>query len=192
MFDVSSEIFAVPSNDTPAIVLAVSKAVAVAALPVVEPELPLTFPVTLPVTFPVIFPVTLPVIVPDAVIVPTQILGVPVKFDASDAVPVTLPVNGPLKALAVIVPVAVKSPPVFILNPLLFPSPSVIDCKDEANVPLSPTFINDVYVLLIELPVRLAIVQFFFKIFFQFYNIYFFYFISFHKTHPLNKLSLSG
>ena len=44
----------VPSNDTPPIVLAVSKAVAVAALPVVEPELPDTLPVTLPVTFTVI------------------------------------------------------------------------------------------------------------------------------------------
>ena len=41
---------AVPSNDTPPIVLAVSKAVAVAALPVVEPDDPETLPVTLPVT----------------------------------------------------------------------------------------------------------------------------------------------
>ena len=44
----------VPSKDTPPIVLAVSKAVAVAALPVVEPEVPETLPVTLPVTFAVI------------------------------------------------------------------------------------------------------------------------------------------
>jgi hypothetical protein len=36
--------------------------VAVAALPVQEPELPVTFPVTFPVTLPVTFPVTLPVI----------------------------------------------------------------------------------------------------------------------------------
>ena len=40
---------AVPSNDTPPIVLAVSKAVAVAALPVVEPDVPDTLPVTLAV-----------------------------------------------------------------------------------------------------------------------------------------------
>ena len=38
----------VPSNDTPPIFLAVSRAVAVAALPVVDPELPDTFPVTSP------------------------------------------------------------------------------------------------------------------------------------------------
>ena len=43
----------VPLKDTPPIVLAVSKAVAVAALPVVEPDVPDTFPVTLPVKFPV-------------------------------------------------------------------------------------------------------------------------------------------
>ena len=44
--------FALPSNETPPIVLAVSNAVAVAALPVVDPELPETLPVTLPVTLP--------------------------------------------------------------------------------------------------------------------------------------------
>ena len=38
----------VPSKLCPAIVLAVSNAVAVAALPVVDPELPDTLPVTLP------------------------------------------------------------------------------------------------------------------------------------------------
>jgi hypothetical protein len=42
-------IFPVPSKDTPPIVLAVSKAVAVAALPVVEPDVPDTLPVTLAV-----------------------------------------------------------------------------------------------------------------------------------------------
>ena len=41
-----------PSKDTPPIFLAVSNAVAVAALPVVEPDDPLTLPVTLPVRFP--------------------------------------------------------------------------------------------------------------------------------------------
>ena len=45
-------ISAVPSKDTPPIFLAVSNAVAVAALPVVEPDDPLTLPVTLPVRFP--------------------------------------------------------------------------------------------------------------------------------------------
>ena len=53
-----SEIFAEPSKETPAIVLAVSKAVAVAAFPVVDPDDPETLPVTLPVKFPVIVPST--------------------------------------------------------------------------------------------------------------------------------------
>ncbi len=57
--------FAVPSNDTPPIVRAVCKAVAVAAFPVDEPDEPVTFPVTLPVRFP-INPLVA-VIVPDVV-----------------------------------------------------------------------------------------------------------------------------
>ena len=140
MLDVVKLMFAVPSNDTPDIVLAVCNAVAVAAFPVVDPELPLTFPVTLPVTLPVKSPVTLPVIVPEAEIVPTEIFGVPVKFDAKLAVPVTLPVKGPLKAFAVTVPVAVKSPPVFNEIPAVLPAPSLMLCKAAAKVPLSPTF----------------------------------------------------
>jgi len=52
--------FAVPSKDPPPIFLAVSNAVAVAALPVVDPDVPLTFPVTFPVTLPVIFPAKVP------------------------------------------------------------------------------------------------------------------------------------
>jgi hypothetical protein len=56
----ASEIFAVPSNETPAIVRAVCNTVAVAALPVVLPLLPLTFPVTLPVRFPENVPVVVP------------------------------------------------------------------------------------------------------------------------------------
>ena len=43
---------AVPSKLTPPIFLAVSKAVAVAALPVQDPELPEALPVTLPVKAP--------------------------------------------------------------------------------------------------------------------------------------------
>lgn len=42
----------VPSKVTPLILRPVCKAVAVAALPVVEPEVPLTLPVTLPVRLP--------------------------------------------------------------------------------------------------------------------------------------------
>ena len=45
---VSVVILPVPSNDTPPIFLAVWRAVAVAAFPVVDPELPDTFPVTSP------------------------------------------------------------------------------------------------------------------------------------------------
>ena len=49
--------FAVPSNDTPPIVLAFASAVAVAALPVHDPDEPLVLPVTLPVKFPTTPPV---------------------------------------------------------------------------------------------------------------------------------------
>ena len=41
-----------PSKDTPPIVLAFASFVAVAALPVVDPDVPETLPVTLPVRFP--------------------------------------------------------------------------------------------------------------------------------------------
>ena len=51
-----SDMFAVPSNDTPAIVLAFANAVAVAALPVQDPEEPEALPVTLPVSEAVIVP----------------------------------------------------------------------------------------------------------------------------------------
>ncbi len=54
--DRATAIFAVPSNDVPPIVLAVANAVAVAALPVVLPDDPDVLPVTLPVKFPVIVP----------------------------------------------------------------------------------------------------------------------------------------
>ena len=52
MFTPGKSILPVPSKDTPPIFLAVAKAVAVAALPVVDPDVPLTFPVTFPVMFP--------------------------------------------------------------------------------------------------------------------------------------------
>ena len=71
--------FAVPSNDTPPIVLAVSNAVAVAALPVAEPALPETLPVTLPVTLPSKLATNVPVVT--------------VKF------PVLAPVNEPVPTL---------------------------------------------------------------------------------------------
>ena len=72
-------IFALPSNDTPPIVLAVSNAVAVAALPVAEPALPETLPVTLPVTLPSMLATNVPVVT--------------VKF------PVDEPVNEPVPTL---------------------------------------------------------------------------------------------
>ena len=50
--DKATAIFAVPSKDVPPMVLAVANAVAVAALPVVLPELPDVLPVTSPVTLP--------------------------------------------------------------------------------------------------------------------------------------------
>ena len=54
--------FDVPSNETPAMVLAFANAVAVAALPVVDPDEPDTLPVTLPVKPPTnVVAVTIPV-----------------------------------------------------------------------------------------------------------------------------------
>ena len=49
---VAGTMLAVPSNDVPPMFLAVANAVAVAAFPVVLPELPEVLPVTLPVRFP--------------------------------------------------------------------------------------------------------------------------------------------
>ena len=90
-------IAAEPSKSTPLIALAVANAVAVAALPVQEPEDPEAFPVKLPVTLPVTSPVRLPV-------------TSPVKLPVTS--PVTFPVNVPA-----IVPV-----PVIVgdVNDLLF------------------------------------------------------------------------
>ena len=47
-----SDMLPVPSKDTPAIVLALASAVAVAALPVQDPDEPDVLPVTLPVRAP--------------------------------------------------------------------------------------------------------------------------------------------
>ena len=51
--DRATAIFAVPSKLVPPIVRALARAVAVAALPVQDPDDPEVFPVTLPVRFPV-------------------------------------------------------------------------------------------------------------------------------------------
>jgi len=56
------DMFADPSKDTPAIVRAVANFVAVAALPVVDPDVPETLPVTFPVKAPTnVVAVTIPV-----------------------------------------------------------------------------------------------------------------------------------
>ena len=100
------EIFAVPSNETPAIVLAVSKAVAVAAFPEVS-----WFPEVLtPGKF--IFPVpsndTPPIF--RAVSRAVAVAAFPVQEpDEPEALPVTFPVSGPVKPSATKVPV--KVPP---------------------------------------------------------------------------------
>ena len=73
-------IFAEPSNDPPPIVLAVCNAVAVAELPVHEPEEPLAFPVISPV----ISPVNVPAIAPVPVIVgPVKVLFVNVCVEVN-------------------------------------------------------------------------------------------------------------
>ena len=74
--DRATAIFAVPSNEVPPIVLALASAVAVAALPVVEPEEPLVLPVTLPVKVPTNpVAVTLPVL--GLYVNPVSVAGIP-------------------------------------------------------------------------------------------------------------------
>ena len=75
---------AVPSNETPAMVLAVSKAVAVAAFPVVDPDDPETLPVTLPVNAPAN---------PVAVRTPDEELNVKFVPDFGPRLPVAAVVN---------------------------------------------------------------------------------------------------
>ena len=80
------EIFPVPSNETPAIVLADAKAVAVAASPEQLPELPDVLPVTLPVTLPCILPTKVPV---NLLFVESKVRPVPVFGSKSPAAAVT-------------------------------------------------------------------------------------------------------
>ena len=78
------DIFAVPSKETPAMVLAVSRAVAVAAFPVVDPDDPETLPVTLPVNAPAN---------PVAVSTPDEELNVKFVPDFGPRLPVAAVVN---------------------------------------------------------------------------------------------------
>ena len=87
--------FAVPSKDWPAIVLAVSNAVAVSALPVRSPViLPSTFATKVPVVI-----VRLPVLAPVNVPVPTINLSVdssnPIKAFALSPLSITIPISLP-------------------------------------------------------------------------------------------------
>tara|TARA_Y100001938_G_scaffold108197_1_gene147847 strand:+ start:97 stop:465 length:369 start_codon:yes stop_codon:yes gene_type:complete len=75
-----SDMFAVPSNDTPAIVRAFANAVAVAALPVQDPEEPDALPVRFPTNAPC--PNVIPAAAMVAVVVPSMlaiILPVPLS-----------------------------------------------------------------------------------------------------------------
>ena len=81
-----------PSKDTPPIVLAFASFVAVAALPVVDPDVPETLPVTLPVRFPIN---VVAVVVPDTLtfckkvafvlVLILSVLATPVSADPSIA-----------------------------------------------------------------------------------------------------------
>ena len=81
-----------PSKDTPPIVLAFASFVAVAALPVVDPDVPETLPVTLPVSFPMN---VVAVVVPDTLtfcrkvafvlVLILSVLATPVSADPSIA-----------------------------------------------------------------------------------------------------------
>ena len=67
------------------------------------------------------------------------------KVSVPDTVefPEILPLRSPTKLLAVIVPVAVKSPALFKLIPVSVPKPSEITCKLADNPSLSPTFSSE-------------------------------------------------
>lgn len=114
---------AVPSKLTPLIARGVCNAVAVAALPVVEPEdpdtLPVTLPVRLPVTLPDKFPVTLPVNAPvnpvfAVIVVPVIAEGVTPPITAPFIVPPVIAgeVSNLFESVCIAVSVAIVSPPI--------------------------------------------------------------------------------
>ena len=78
--------FDVPSKETPPIVLAFANAVAVAALPVVDPDVPETLPVTLPVRFPMN---VVAVVVPDTLTFCRKVAFVFVLMLSVTAIPVS-------------------------------------------------------------------------------------------------------
>ena len=84
MLALFSDILAVPSNDTPAIVLAFANAVAVAAFPEQDPDDPEVLPVTLPVKAPT-----------NVVVVSVLVLGLNDKpvSDSNPCVPVAPSTN---------------------------------------------------------------------------------------------------
>ena len=89
-------------NDTPPISLAVSNIVAVAALPVQDPDEPDALPVTLPVKAPLnVVAVTIPAI--DAA-APTILVT---SMDGEPLRPVAVPVKGPENPVAVATPVII-------------------------------------------------------------------------------------
>ena len=75
-----------PSKDTPPIVLAFASFVAVAALPVVDPDVPETLPVTLPVRFPIN---VVAVVVPDTLTFCKKVAFVFVLMLSVTAMPVS-------------------------------------------------------------------------------------------------------
>ena len=75
-----------PSKETPPIVLAFANAVAVAALPVVDPDVPETLPVTLPVRFPIN---VVAVVVPDTLTFCRKVAFVFVLILSVTAMPVS-------------------------------------------------------------------------------------------------------
>ena len=78
-------ILADPSKPTPPIVLEVASFVAVAALPVVDPDVPETLPVTLPVRFPIN---VVAVVVPDTLTFCRKVAFVLVLILSVTAIPV--------------------------------------------------------------------------------------------------------
>ena len=107
--------FDVPSKLVPPIVRAVSRAVAVAAFPVVDPDEPLTFPVTFPVIFPANVLVSTPV---DALYVrPPSVFGA--KSPVADS-------HSPTEQLESVVSATVIVPGTMLAVPLKLVPPIVL------------------------------------------------------------------
>ena len=128
---VAGTMFAVPSNDVPPMVLAVSSAVAVDAFPVTSPVI---LPVTFPVTSPVISPTNAVEVIDVApVTTPASTLIVPSNKIADPAAGSRL--IAPPESNVMVVPTASKVPSAVSV---MFAAAAAVSVVVMANVPLVP------------------------------------------------------